>query len=134
MGLLARLSADSGLLLEWGPRLSLGDMGTTTDLMTVAGLASRVGVKPDTVRYHERTGLLPAPRRMAADHRRYDASAVDLMRFIQGAQRIGLRLADIRQLVALGQTGECPASRPAPWCVSGSVSLTSMLDATSDRY
>ena len=88
-------------------------MSTTTDLMTVAGLASRVGVKPDTVRYYERIGLLPAPRRTAADHRRYDASAVDLMRFIQGVQRIGLRLADIRQLVELRQSGECPCEPAA---------------------
>jgi DNA-binding transcriptional MerR regulator len=88
-------------------------MSTSTDLMTVAGLASRVGVRPDTVRYYERIGLLPAPRRTAADHRRYDDTAVDLMRFIQGAQRIGLRLADIRELVALRQSGECPCEPAA---------------------
>ncbi len=76
-------------------------MSTSTDLMTVAGLASRVGVRPDTVRYYERIGLLPAPRRTAADHRRYDDTAVDLMRFIQGAQRIGLR------------SGECPCEPAA---------------------
>src|SRR6266498_1898528 len=88
-------------------------MSPSTDLMTVAGLASRVGVRPDTVRYYERIGLLPAPRRTAADHRRYDDSAVDLMRFIQGLQRLGLRLADIRQLVELRQTGACPCEPAA---------------------
>jgi MerR family mercuric resistance operon transcriptional regulator len=50
-------------------------MSTTMEPMTVAGLATRVGVKPDTVRYYERIGLLPVPRRTAADHRRYDESA-----------------------------------------------------------
>jgi DNA-binding transcriptional MerR regulator len=92
-------------------------MSTTMEPMTVAGLATRVGVKPDTVRYYERIGLLPVPRRTAADHRRYDESAVDLMRFIQGAQRLGLRLADIRQLVELRRTGECPCG-PAATLVS----------------
>jgi DNA-binding transcriptional MerR regulator len=53
------------------------------------------------------------PRRTAADHCRYDESAVDLMRFIQGAQRLALRLADIRQLVELRRTGECPCGPAA---------------------
>lgn len=30
------------------------------------------------------------------------------MRFIQGAQRLGLRLADIQQLLAIRDTGTCP--------------------------
>jgi DNA-binding transcriptional MerR regulator len=80
---------------------------------TVAGLARRVGVQPDTVRYYERIGLLPAPARTAREHRRYDDSAVDLMRFIQGAQRLGLRLADIRELVELRRTGQCPCEPAA---------------------
>jgi DNA-binding transcriptional MerR regulator len=81
--------------------------------MTVAALANRVGIKPDTVRYYERIGLLPPPERTAADHRRYDESAVDLLRFVQGAQRLGLRLAEIRQLLALRNTGECPCGPAA---------------------
>lgn len=41
---------------------------------------------------HEKAGLLPAPERTAADYRSYDESAVDRLRFIQGGQRLGLRL------------------------------------------
>jgi DNA-binding transcriptional MerR regulator len=88
-------------------------MGSMSGSMTVAGLARRVGVRPDTVRYYERVGLLPAPPRTAADHRRYDDGAVDLMRFIQGVQRLGLRLADIRELVEMRQSGECPCEPAA---------------------
>jgi DNA-binding transcriptional MerR regulator len=75
---------------------------------TVAELATAVGVPPDTVRYYERAGLLPAPRRTSAGYRSYDDGAVDRMRFIQGAQRLGLRLADIRTLLEIRDTGSCP--------------------------
>src|SRR3954466_14835553 len=84
---------------------------------TVAELAAAVGAPPDTVRYYERTGLLKPPRRTAAGYRSYDDGAVDRMRFIQGAQRLGLRLADIRTLLEIRDTGSCPcepAGDPLP--------------------
>jgi DNA-binding transcriptional MerR regulator len=74
----------------------------------VGELAEAVGVTADTVRYYERAGLLPAPARTSSGYRAYDASAVDRMRFIQGAQRLGLRLADIQQLLAVRDAGTCP--------------------------
>lgn len=76
--------------------------------LTVQALARSVGVRGDTVRYYERAGLLPPPPRTSGDHRRYDRSAVDRLRFIQGAQRLGLRLAEIRELLAIRDTGVCP--------------------------
>jgi DNA-binding transcriptional MerR regulator len=76
--------------------------------LRVAELAATVGVRPDTIRYYERVGLLPAPVRTAAGYRSYDSVAVDRIRFIQGAQRLGLRLADIRTLLTVRDTGSCP--------------------------
>jgi DNA-binding transcriptional MerR regulator len=83
---------------------------TTTAVrgLRVAELATAAGVRPDTVRYYERAGLLPAPGRTAAGYRSYDAGALDRLRFIQGAQRLGLRLADIRTLLTVRDTGRCP--------------------------
>jgi len=46
----------------------------TTELLTVGQLASQAGVRPDTIRYYERTGLLPAPQRTSGDQRRYEAA------------------------------------------------------------
>ena len=71
-------------------------------------MAEAVGVRPDTIRYYERIGLLPAPDRTAAGYRSYGRSAVDRLRFIQGAQRLGLRLSDIADLLAVRDTGVCP--------------------------
>jgi len=76
--------------------------------LRVAELADAVGVAPDTIRYYERAGLLPPPARTSAGYRAYDRGAVDRLRFIQGSQRLGLRLRDIRDLLAIRDTGVCP--------------------------
>ena len=79
-----------------------------TGPLTVGQLAARVGVTADTVRYYERSGLLPEPSRTDGDHRRYGPADLDRMLFIRGAQRLGLRLAEIRELLAVRDTGACP--------------------------
>ena len=61
---------------------------TTPTGHRLADLAGRVGVRPDTVRYYERAGLLPAPPRTSAGYRLYPAGTVDRMRFIQGCARL----------------------------------------------
>jgi len=76
--------------------------------MRVGELAAAAGVAADTVRYYERAGLLPAPPRTPGGYRAYDGDAVDRMKFIQGAQRLGLRLRDIAELLAVRDTGVCP--------------------------
>ena len=73
--------------------------------LRIGELAKTVGVEPDTIRFYEREGLLSEPNRTASGYRVYDESAVDRMRFIQGAQRLGLRLADIRDLLTVRDTG-----------------------------
>ena len=90
--------------MEWAPRSTVESMGT----MKVAELAAAVGVASDTIRYYEKAGLLPEPPRTASGYRSYDAAAVDRLRFIQGAQRFGLRLREIRDLLAVRDTGVCP--------------------------
>jgi DNA-binding transcriptional MerR regulator len=78
-----------------------------TEPLSVGQLAARAGVRADTVRYYERVGLLPVPERTTGDHRRYGSDAVDRLLFIRGAQRLGLRLAEIRRLLEVRDTGVC---------------------------
>jgi DNA-binding transcriptional MerR regulator len=79
-----------------------------TGSLTVGQLASRAGVRADTIRYYEREGLLPVPRRTNGEHRRYGRADVDRLLSIRGAQRLGLRLAEIGDLLAVRATGACP--------------------------
>ncbi|MGH3431332.1 MAG: MerR family transcriptional regulator [Thermocrispum sp.] len=76
--------------------------------LRVAELARLVGVRPDTIRYYERAGLLAAPPRTASGYRAYPPSAAERVRFIQGCQRLGLRLREIADLLAVRDTGVCP--------------------------
>jgi DNA-binding transcriptional MerR regulator len=76
--------------------------------LRVGELAEAGGVTADTVRYYERVGLLLPPRRTPTGYRAYGADSVDRLRFIQGAQRLGLRLRDIADLLAVRDTGVCP--------------------------
>ncbi|MDQ1657287.1 MAG: hypothetical protein QOD41_2370, partial [Cryptosporangiaceae bacterium] len=54
---------------------------TTARGLRVSELASAVGVAPDTIRYYERAGLLPAPDRTPSGYRAYGSGAVDRLRF-----------------------------------------------------
>ena len=71
-------------------------------------MAAQAGVRPDTIRYYERSGVLPQPCRSDGDHRRYGPADVDRLLFIRGAQRLGLRLTEIRELLTVRDTGACP--------------------------
>ncbi|CAN5577015.1 heavy metal-responsive transcriptional regulator [soil metagenome] len=83
-------------------------MSVITPAMSVAQVAAKVGVRPDTIRYYERAGLLQPAERTSGAHRRYGEEALDRLRFIQGAQRLGLRLREIATLLEVRDTGRCP--------------------------
>lgn len=81
--------------------------------MNVAALAEQVGVTAHTVRYYERAGLIPPPRRAANGYRDYGPADLDRLRFIQGCQRLGLRLREIKSLLDVRETGACPCEPAA---------------------
>jgi DNA-binding transcriptional MerR regulator len=82
--------------------------------LSTVQLARAVDVPIDTIRYYERVGLLPEPPRTTGAHRRYPPAMVDRLQFIRGAQRLGLRLAEIRDLLAVRDTGVCPCEPAEP--------------------
>ncbi|MBY8864502.1 MerR family transcriptional regulator [Streptomyces sennicomposti] len=81
--------------------------------LSVAALARIAGTTTDTIRYYERLGLLPKAPRNGAGYRRYGTDAIDRMKFIQGTQRLGLRLSDIADLLSIRDTGACPCGDAA---------------------
>lgn len=68
---------------------------------TIGALARRAGVAIDTIRYYEREGLLPSPRRRASGYREYGESEVRRVRFIRRAKDLGFSLDEIRELLEL---------------------------------
>ena len=76
--------------------------------LTVSKLAEQVGTSADTVRYYERIGLLPETERSPSGYRLYGDEAVERLRFIKRAQRFGLKLEAIAELLDVRQRGLCP--------------------------
>jgi MerR family mercuric resistance operon transcriptional regulator len=76
--------------------------------LTVSTLGAEVGLSAATVRYYERLGLLPTPERTAAGYRQYPQDAIARLLFIKSAQRVGLRLREIAELLAICDQGLCP--------------------------
>lgn len=96
--------ADAALDLGVNSKHKLGGVGE----LTVSKLARRVGTSPDTVRYYERLGLLREAERTSAGYRKFGEDDVERMRFIQATQRLGLGLAEIRELLDITEHGLCP--------------------------
>lgn len=76
--------------------------------MRIGTLASQAGVNPKTIRYYESIGLLPQPERTDTGYRTYTEYDTDRLSFIKSAQRLGLRLDEIREILALRDQGERP--------------------------
>ena len=76
--------------------------------LTVSRVADEAGISADAVRYYERIGLLSEPGRSAAGYRLYDDDVVERLRFIKRAQRLGLRLEEIGELLEIQERGLCP--------------------------
>lgn len=68
------------------------------DGLTIGDLATRCAVSRDTIRFYEREGLLPRPRRTLAQYRIYGDEDAARLLFIRRAQALGLTLDDIREL------------------------------------
>jgi Cu(I)-responsive transcriptional regulator len=71
------------------------------DTMTRGELAKYGQVNPETIRYYERSGLLPAPARSESNYRLFAPAAVQRIRFIKRAQAVGFTLDEIKDLLAL---------------------------------
>ncbi len=72
-------------------------------LYRIGELAQRAGVTARTIRYYEELGILSAPRRPQARHRRY--SQKDLLRLqrVQQLKSYGLTLGEIREIFDLSR-------------------------------
>jgi Hg(II)-responsive transcriptional regulator len=84
-------------------KLANGTSGIGT--FTIGRVATLADVPIDTVRYYERRGLIPRPRRTASGYRDFPAETVQQIRFIKRAQELGFTLEEIQGLLALRING-----------------------------
>ncbi len=76
--------------------------------MQIGELAKRSGVNVQTVRFYERTGLLPEPERRESGYRNYSQQDLRRLRFIRQAKALGFSLAEIGEVLRVRQQGQCP--------------------------
>lgn len=82
-----------------------------TKPLLIGQVAKLAGVKPDTVRFYERTGLLPRPTRTAAGYRVYGDAAARQLRFVKKAQGLGFSLDEVRRILSLRGGGKKTCER-----------------------
>jgi Cu(I)-responsive transcriptional regulator len=79
--------------------------------LTIGQLAKATGTKVETIRFYEKTGLLPAPARTAGNYRAYAVDHLNRLSFIRRARDLGFPLEQVRELLALAddRTRSCSA-------------------------
>lgn len=94
--------------------------------LTIGALARDSGVNLETIRFYERSGLLPAPQRSPSGYRHYQEQDVRRLRFIRRGRELGFSLEEIRSLLELAAHPESP-------CESADQMVREHLDAIETR-
>lgn len=81
------------------------------DGLLIGEVAARSGVSRKALRLYEAAGILPPPRRTTAGYRVYGSEALALLAFVSAARRLGLRLDEITEIVAIRRSGGIPCAR-----------------------
>lgn len=69
--------------------------------LTIGQLAQKTGLTTVTIRYYEKSGLLPKLKRSAGGYRLYPASLIPRFYFIKNAKAVGFDLSEIKYLLSL---------------------------------
>ena len=78
--------------------------------MTITEVSKRYGLSPDTLRYYERIGLIPAVHRTSGGVRDYTPSDCEWVEFIKCMRSAGVQVDALAEYVALFQQGDATAS------------------------
>ncbi len=73
--------------------------------LTIGEVAAHARVNVQTLRYYERRGILPEPKRTPSGYRDYPSNTVQLIRFIKRAQDLGFSLDEVEELLELRRAG-----------------------------
>lgn len=74
--------------------------------MNIAEVAKKYGVTPDTIRYYEKAGLIPAAPRTASGIRNFDEKTCNWLEFIVCMRSAGLTIKTLTEYVRLYEKGK----------------------------
>jgi len=75
--------------------------------MNISELAGAFGVRPSTLRYYERIGILSTAGRISG-RRRYDQASEQRLALILSARESGLTLKEVKGLISAASAGTSP--------------------------
>jgi DNA-binding transcriptional MerR regulator len=79
-----------------------------TEFLTIGHLARATATKVETIRFYEKTGLLPAPARTSGNYRAYGTEHLNRLSFIRRARDLGFSIEQIRALLGLSDHTDQP--------------------------
>jgi DNA-binding transcriptional MerR regulator len=77
-------------------------------LIPIGELSRRTGVHIETIRFYERSGVLPEAQRSESGRRLYGEADVRRLTFIRHARQLGFELDAIRTMLALQEQPDAP--------------------------
>jgi Cd(II)/Pb(II)-responsive transcriptional regulator len=72
----------------------------------IGELAKMAGCQVVTIRFYEKEGLLTEPERTGANYRLYNDKDIERLRFIRHCRRHGMKLSEVRELLAFKDNPE----------------------------
>jgi len=80
------------------------------DGLRIGEISRRSGLSRKALRLYEANGILPVPRRTAAQYRMYAPGTLEILTFVRQARRLGFRLREIQEIVAIRRSGRAPCA------------------------
>lgn len=71
----------------------------------IGELAGRSGLRPQTIRYYERLGILSRPVRTTGGYRRYDERALEELELVKAARSVGFSLGELKGILGVVRAG-----------------------------
>jgi len=70
-------------------------------MFSIGQVAKITGLSIETLRFYERSGLIPDPPRKESGYRRYPDDIILVLKFIKSAKELGFTLSEIKELMSL---------------------------------
>jgi MerR family copper efflux transcriptional regulator len=79
--------------------------------MQIKELSERTGITRDSIRFYEKIGLFPKPKKKSNGYRDYTDEAVEQMKMLSRAKELGFTLNEIKTLSKLFFTNKLSAKQ-----------------------
>ena len=76
--------------------------------LLIGEVAAQSGMSRKAIRLYEAAGILLPPSRTPAGYRVYGSEALAVLGFVRQAKRLGFRVAEIQEIVAIRRGGQLP--------------------------